>query len=239
MKVIHIPQYKKNLVFFEKAGSSLMAGFFKGILNFKGIEIAGRLSGNNNWGGDKILFVRNPLERLVSIFYHLNIVRGSDMTVDEKINALDKFLDGYEEKCKNVKDSHLQSQSWEYQMGEGDRLIKIEDVRNGYDIITDGYRASSNMDFKSKNGFFNETDYIKNFGFIEDIGIPMDDKDRLFAVTLYGFILGKLNEGHHHNESHLMIGWLKNTYRRDVLDKLTHLTKDEMDRFGYNNYSLL
>ena len=239
MKVIHIPQYKKNLIFFEKAGSSLMAGFFKGILNFKGIEIASRLSGNNNWGGDKILFVRNPLERLVSIFYHLNIVRGSDMTVDEKINALDKFLDGYEEKCKNVKDSHLQSQSWEYQMREGDRLIKIEDVRNGYDIITDGYRASSNMDFKSKNGFFNETDYMNNFGFIEDIGIPMDDKDRLFAVTLYGFILGKLNEGHHHNESHLMIGWLKNTRRRDVLDKLNRLTKDEMERFGYNNYSLL
>ena len=235
MKVIHIPQYKKNLVFFEKAGSSLMAGFFKGILDFKGIEISSRLLDNNDWGGDKILFVRNPLERLVSIFYHLNIVKGNDMTVHQKIDALNKFLDGYEENCKTVNDTHLQSQSWEYQMAKGDRLIKIEDVRNGYGMITDGYRASSNMDFNSKNDFFNETDYIKNFGFIEDIGIPMDDKDRLFAVTLYGFILGKLNAGHHHNESELMIDWLKNNNRGDVLSKLIRITKDEMGRFGYTN----
>ena len=63
----------------------------------------------------------------------------------------------------------------------------------------------------------------------------MDDKDRMFSVTLYGFILNKLNEGHHHNESHAMIGWLKMLNRRDVLDKLIHITKGEMERFGYTN----
>jgi len=32
-----------------------------------------------------------------------------------------------------------------------------------------------------------------------------------------------------------MIGWLKMLNRRDVLDKLIHITKGEMERFGYTN----
>lgn len=238
MKVIYIPEYRKNLLFFEKAGSSLMAGFFKSIFDWKDIKVTGKPTGNE-WVGDRILFVRNPLERLVSIFYHLNVVRGSGMTVEDKMDALDKFLDGYKEKCKTSNDSHLQPQTWDYEAGEDDRIVRIEDIMTGYHRLIDTYRPSSNIDFNTQNSFFNEERYIKDFGIVESMGIPMDDKDRMFAVTLYGFILSKLNEGHHHNESHLMIGWLKNNSRWDILDKLTDITKDEMDRLGYNNYKLV
>ena len=234
MKVIYIPEYRKNLLFFEKAGSSLMAGFFKSLFDWKGVGI----SGNRNYG-DNILFVRNPLERLVSIFYHLNVFRGSDMTVGDKIDALDKFLDGYEGECKTSKDSHLQPQTWEYEAGKDDRIVRVEDIMTGYYKLIDTYRPSANLNFDTQNPFFNKESYIEDFGIVESIGIPMDDKDRMFAVILYGFILSKLNEGHHHNESHLMIGWLKNLNRWDVLNKLTDITKDEMELFGYNSYSIV
>ena len=234
MKVIYIPEYKQNLIFFEKAGSSLMAGFFKSLLDWKDVKVSDRPAGNG-WIGDRTLFVRNPLERLVSIFYHLNVVKGSGMTAEDKIEKLNKFLDGYEEKCKTSNDSHLQHQSWDYEAGKDDRIVKVEDIMEGYDKLIDTYRPSSNISFSTTDQFFTAEEYIKNFGIVESLGIPMDDKDRMFAVTLYGFILDKLNEGHHHNESQAMIGWLKIHNRRDVLNKLIRITKDEMERFGYTN----
>lgn len=234
MKVIYIPEYKQNLIFFEKAGSSLMAGFFKSLLDWKGVKVTDRPTGNE-WIGDRTLFVRNPLERLISIFYHLNIVKGNSMTVTDKIERLNTFLDGYEEKCKTSNDSHLQHQSWDYDAGKDDRIVKIEDIKEGWDKLVGEYRPSSNIAFNTQNPFFSRETCIRDFGILEQIGITMDDKDRMFAVTLYGFILGKLNEGHHHNESHIMIGWLKMQNRRDVLNKLIRITKDEMERFGYTN----
>jgi hypothetical protein len=234
MKTIYIPEYNHNLLFFEKSGSSLMAGFFKSLLDWKDVKVTDKPTGNE-WIGDRTLFVRNPLERLVSIFYHLNVVKGSGMTAEDKIEKLNKFLDGYEEKCKASTDSHLQPQSWDYDAGKDDRIVKVEDIMEGYYKLIDEYRASSNIAFNTQNPFFSRETYIRDFGILEQIGIQMDDKDRMFAVTLYGFILGKLNEGHHHNESHLMIGWLKMLNRRDVLDKLIRITKDEMEKFGYTN----
>ena len=234
MKVIYIPEYKQNLIFFEKAGSSLMAGFFKSLLDWKGVKVTDKPTGNE-WVGDRTLFVRNPLERLISIFYHLNIVKGNSMTVTDKIERLNTFLDGYEEKCKTSNNSHLQPQSWDYDAGKDDRIVKIEDIKEGWDKLVGEYRPSSNIAFNTQNPFFSRETCIRDFGILEQIGITMDDKDRMFAVTLYGFILGKLNEGHHHNESHIMIGWLKMQNRRDVLNKLIRITKDEMERFGYTN----
>ena len=233
-KVIYIPEYKHNLIFFEKGGSSLMVGFFKSLLDWKGVNVTDRPTGNE-WIGDRTLFVRNPLERLVSIFYHLNVVKGSGMTAADKIEKLNTFLDGYEEKCKTSNNSHLQPQSWDYDAGKDDRIVKIEDIMEGYNNLVSTYRASSNISFSTTQPFFTAEEYIKNFGIVESVGIPMDDKDRMFAVTLYGFILNELNNGHHHNESHLMIGWLKMHNRRDVLNKLIRITKDEMERFGYTN----
>jgi hypothetical protein len=229
MKVIYIPEYKKNLIFFEKSGSSLMAGFCKSLLDWKGIKISDMI-----FDGEKIVFVRNPMERLISIFYHLNIVRGNDMTAGQKMDALNKFLDTYEERCKTSIDTHLLPQTSDYKVEENDRVYKIEDIMTGYYRLIDRYQPSSNLDFSTQNSFFNRDKYIQDFGIMEWIGIPMDDKDQMFSVTLYGFIMSKLNEGHHHNESHLMLGWLEHNGRKDILDKLREITKDEMELFGYN-----
>jgi hypothetical protein len=69
---------------------------------------------------------------------------------------------------------------------------------------------------------------------LEEIGIQMDNKDRMYAVTLYGFILSKLNEGHHHNEAHLMLHNLYEQGHWDIIGKLKEITKDDMNTFGYN-----
>ena len=234
MKVIYIPEYKQNLIFFEKAGSSLMAGFFKSLLDWKDVKVTDKPTGNE-WVGDRTLFVRNPLERLVSIFYHLNIVNGNSMTVTDKIEKLNTFLDEYEEKCKTSNNSHLQPQSWDYDAGKDDRIVKIEDIKEGWDKLVDGYRPSSNISFSTTKPFFTAEEYIRDFGILEEIGLEMDNKDRMYSVTLYGFILSKLNEGHHHNEAHLMLHCLYEQGRMDVLNKLIRITKDEMERFGYTN----
>ena len=233
-KVIYIPEYQKNLIFFEKSGSSLMAGFFKSILDWKGIPIAG-----NRYEGETILFVRNPMERLVSIFYHLGIVRGMEIPFADKITALDGFLDGYKDKCAKSKDAHLQPQSWDLDRRGDERIYKIEDIKAGWDRLTDRYRGSSNISFSTTDQFFTAEEYIKDFGMLEEIGIQMDDKDRMYAVTLYGFILSKLNEGHHHNEAHLMLHCLYEQGHWDIIGKLKEITKGDMDTFGYTNNQLI
>jgi len=242
MKVIHIPEYKKTLIFFEKAGSSLMAGFFKSLLDWKGIDVVDNGPHNTTPAeGERILFVRNPMERLVSVFYHLNIVRGdgNDMSSTYKMDKLREFLDTYEEKCKTSINTHLLPQTSDYYPQANDRIVKIEDVRDGYYRLTDGYKPSSNLNFNTQTSFFNNEEYMRDFGIIEQIGIPMDDKDRMFSVTLYGFIMSKLNEGHHHNESQLMLGWLRVNNRGDELNSLRRITKDEMSLFGYDTKTLI
>jgi hypothetical protein len=237
MKAIYIPEYKKNLIFFEKAGSSLMAGFFKGLLDWKGIDILDKGPRHSTpIDGERILFVRNPMERLISVFYHLTIDRGdgNDMTPTYKMDKLSSFLDSYEEKCKDSNDTHLLPQTSDYHPQPNDRIYKIEDIRDGYYRLTDGYRPSSNLNFSTQNSFFNRERYTQDFGVMEWIGIPMDDKDQMFSVTLYGFIMSKLNEGHHHNESHLMLGWLRMNNRGDILDRLNRITQSEMDLLGYS-----
>jgi hypothetical protein len=233
MKVIHIPELRKNLIFFEKSGSSLMAGFFKSILDWKGVKVTERPTGNE-WIGDRTLFVRNPMERLVSVFYHLGIVKDMEIPFADKIAALDKFLDGYKDKCIKSNDSHLQPQSWDLDMRGDEKIYKVEDIREGWDRLVDRYRASSNIPFSTTNPFFTAEEYIKDFGILEEIGIPMEDNDRMYSVTLYGFILNKLNEGHHHNESHLMLHTLYEQGHRDIIEKLKDITKEEMNTFGYN-----
>jgi hypothetical protein len=228
-KTIYIPELKKNLIFFEKSGSSLMAGFFKSILDWKGIPVVG-----DRHEGETILFVRNPMERLVSVFYHLGIVRDMEIPFADKIRALDKFLDGYKDKCAKSKDSHLQPQSWDLDMRGDERIYKIEEIKAGWDRLTDRYRASSNISFSTTQPFFTAEEYIKDFGILDDVGIPMEINDRLYAVTLYGFILNKLNDGHHHNESHRMLNILHEQGHRDIIGKLRDITKEEMITFGYN-----
>ena len=229
-KVIYIPQLRKNLIFFEKSGSSLMAGFFKSILDWKGIPIAG-----TRYEGETLLFVRNPMERLVSIFYHLGIVKGMEIPFVDKIKALDKFLDGYKDKCAKSKDSHLQPQSWDLDRIGNEKIYKIEDIKEGWDRLVDRYRPSSNISFSTTQPFFTAEEYIKDFGILDEVGIPMEISDRLYSVTLYGFILNKLNEGHHHNESHLMLHTLYEQGNWDIINKLKDITKEEMNTFGYNN----
>jgi hypothetical protein len=234
-KVIYIPELRKNLIFFEKSGSSLMAGFFKSILDWKAIPIIG----SRYEGAKTLLFVRNPMERLVSIFYHLGIARGMEIPFADKIRALDRFLDGYKDKCAKSKDSHLQPQSWDLDRVGNETIYKIEDIREGWDRLVDRYRPSSNISFSTTKPFFTAEEYIKDFGILDEVGIPMDTNDRMYSVTLYGFILNKLNEGHHHNESHLMLHTLYEQGRRDIIGKLKDITKEEMDTFGYTNKELI
>jgi hypothetical protein len=233
-KTIYIPELRKNLIFFEKSGSSLMAGFFKSILDWKGMRVVG-----DRHEGETILFVRNPMERLVSIFYHLGIVKGMEIPFADKIKALDKFLDGYKDKCAKSMNSHLQPQSWDLDRVGNEKIYKVEDIRAGWDRLTDRYRASSNISFSTTQPFFTAEEYIKDFGILDEVGIPMEINDRLYSVTLYGFILNKLNEGHHHNESHLMLHNLYEQGHRDIIEKLKDITKEEMDTFGYSNKTII
>jgi hypothetical protein len=233
-KVIYIPELRKNLIFFEKSGSSLMAGFFKSILDWKGIPSVGY-----RHEGETLLFVRNPMERLVSIFYHLGIARGMEIPFADKITALDKFLDGYKDKCAKSNDSHLQPQSWDLDRLGNETIYKIEDIREGWDKLVDRYKPSSNISFSTTKPFFTAEEYMEDFGILDEVGIPMEINDRLYAVTLYGFILNKLNKGHHHNESHRMLRTLYKEGHWGIIGKLREITKEEMDTFGYTNKELI
>ena len=236
MKRIYIPQYKKNLIFFHKSGSSLMVGFFKSLLDWKGVKMT-----DGQGEGETIYFVRNPMERLISIYYHTNVVRSMNISMEDKVEGLNRFLNEYTTKCKTSDNPHYLPQTWVIKVSElsEGKIYKIEDIREGWDRLVDRYRPSSNISFSTTNPFFTAEEYIKDFGILDEVGIPMEINDRLYAVTLYGFILNKLNKGHHHNESHRMLNILHKEGRRDIIGKLREITKEDMDTFGYANKELI
>jgi hypothetical protein len=236
MKRIYIPQYNKNLIFFHKSGSSLMVGFFKSLLDWKGVKVA-----DGQGEGETIYFVRNPMERLISIYYHTNVVKSMNMGMEDKVEGLNRFLNEYTTKCKTSDNPHYLPQTWAIKVSElsEGKVYKIEDIREGWDRLVDRYRPSSNISFSTTNPFFTTEEYIKDFGILDEVGIPMEINDRLYSVTLYGFILNKLNEGHHHNESHLMLHSLYEQGHLDILRKLKDITKEEMDTFGYSNKTMI
>ena len=182
MKRIYIPQYNKNLVFFHKGGSSLMAGFFKSLLDWKGVKVA-----DGQGEGETIYFVRNPMERLISIYYHFNIVRNDKIDVKDKIAGFDNFLDEYNIKCETSVDPHYLPQTWGMKVSElsDGTIFKIEDIRDGWYRLVDRYKPSANISFDNTNQFFTAEEYIKDFGFIEEIGISMNDLDRMYSIALY------------------------------------------------------
>jgi hypothetical protein len=230
MKRIYIPQYNKNLIFFHKSGSSLMVGFFKSLLDWKGVKVEDRQG-----EGETIYFVRNPMERLISIYYHTNVVRSMNISMEDKVEGLNRFLDEYVTKCNTSDNPHYLPQTWGIKVSElsESKVYKIEDIRDGYYRLTDGYKASSGVLYNTTNQFFTTEEYIKDFGLVEEIGIPMDDSDRMFAVTLYSFINTKLDSGHHHNETLQMLSLLRKEGRWDIIGKLKDITKDEMELLGY------
>jgi hypothetical protein len=213
-----------------------MVGFFKSLLDWKGVKMT-----DGQGEGEAIYFVRNPMERLISIYYHTNVVKSMNMGMEDKVEGLNRFLNEYTTKCKTSDNPHYLPQTWAIKVSElsEGKVYKIEDIREGWDKLVDRYRPSSNISFSTTKPFFTAEEYIKDFGILEEIGIPMEISDRLYAVTLYGFILNKLNKGHHHNESHRMLNILHKEGRRDIIGKLRDITKEEMDTFGYSNKTMI
>jgi hypothetical protein len=235
MKRIYIPQYNKNLIFFHKSGSSLMVGFFKSLLDWKGIKVA-----DGKGEGETIYFVRNPMERLISIYYHHNVIRGIDMDMNDKVEGLNRFLDEYTTKCKTSDNPHYLPQTWGMKISElsEDKVYKIEDIREGWDRLASRYKPSSNISFSTINPFFTAEEYNKDFGCVMDIGVPMSYTDMMLSLTLYGFINSRLDMGHHHNETLQMLTLLRKERRWDIINKLKDITKDEMGILGYNSKML-
>jgi hypothetical protein len=213
-----------------------MVGFFKSLLDWKGVKMT-----DGQGEGETIYFVRNPMERLISIYYHTNVVRSMNISMEDKVEGLNRFLNEYTTKCKTSDNPHYLPQTWVIKVSElsEGKIYKIEDIREGWDRLVDRYRPSSNISFSTTNPFFTAEEYIKDFGILDEVGIPMEINDRLYAVTLYGFILNKLNKGHHHNESHRMLNILHKEGRRDIIGKLREITKEDMDTFGYANKELI
>jgi len=231
MKRIYIPQYKKNLIFFHKSGSSLMVGFFKSLLDWKGVKMT-----DGQGEGETIYFVRNPMERLISIYYHTNVVRSMNISMGDKVEGLNRFLNEYTTKCKTSDNPHYLPQTWVIKVSElsEGKIYKIEDIREGWDRLVDRYRPSSNISFSTTNPFFTAEEYIKDFGILDEVGIPMDDNDMMYSITLYNFINSRLDIGHHHNETLQMLRLLRKQRRWDIINKLKDITNDEMDLLGYS-----
>ena len=231
MKRIYIPHYNKNLIFFHKAGSSLMVGFFKSLLDWKGVRIA-----DGQGDGDSIYFVRNPMERLISIYYHFNVARGIELGIRNKVDGLDRFLDEYTTKCETSTNPHYLPQTWGMKVNElsEGKMYKVEDIREGWERLAGLYKPSSNVSYDTTDQFFTAEEYNTHFGCVMDIGVPMSYTDMMLSIALYGFINSRLDMGHHHNETHQMLRLLREQDKRNILDRLKEITKVEMELLGYN-----
>jgi hypothetical protein len=212
-----------------------MVGFFKSLLDWKGVKVEDRQG-----EGETIYFVRNPMERLISIYYHHNVIRGIDMDMNDKVEGLNRFLDEYTTKCKTSDNPHYLPQTWGMKISElsEGKVYKIEDIREGWDRLVFRYKPSSNISFSTINPFFTAEEYNKDFGCVMDIGVPMSYTDMMLSLTLYGFINSRLDMGHHHNETLQMLSLLRKEGRWDIINKLKVITKEEMDVLGYNSKML-
>lgn len=256
MKVIYLPKFNIALVFFFKSGSTLLVNFFIKFLAYSGVKME-KMELNRlytDYRNCKIyIFVRNPIERLISIFYD----RFNDAKTLYPINDFKHFLERYNQFCQTNTDPHFFPQLYNimvaddlYWNGVCDlghylnsdhtkvipedinyKIVKIEEFGDGMNRVLGMFQHIN--DVTNDWDLFSDKD-IKHIDVIEELGNIIGERGKTYGYVLYDFMVKHFDKTHHSNLSPKFYNLLKREENKEVFDILLSLTSKEADFYGYD-----
>lgn len=255
MKTIYLPKYNIALVFFLKSGSTLLINFFGKFFTHIGIRA-------EECGLDKIyrehkdckvyIFTRNPIDRLVSIFYD----RFNTSNALYPISSFKDFLNGYNQFSQTNKDPHHFPQLYNLMVVSNPHwngvcdlshylnedyskvipsylkytIIKIEELDVSIKLVLGMYENANDLTMDWE--LFNSYD-LKGLKIIDELDSEISEKDKTYGVLLYNFMATHFSKTHHKNLTQSFMKILQREENIDVYNKLLSFTKKEAEFYGY------
>lgn len=275
MRIVYIPSLNVGFIFFHKSGSSMLIAWLENLLKYLGFEYDTLIKGNESEYKKLIetfiasktklyLFVRNPLERMITSFYWVRTFDIKSQSSQYPIEELIKYADGIQTLVEKTNDMHILPQSWE--------LVKIINSLNGIDK----HSISKFTEFRYDKRFFKESNIViiqiekfyKNFNALQNYSASMmhypnylehenivknqyftkcigmldeifdeNKYNKLYSITLLSMIDNHFKYLPHHNNLYKqMITQLEKTKEGvEAMLKLDSIIFNESKWLGYDN----
>ncbi len=132
MRILYIPTLNIGFIFFHKSGSSLLIAWMENLLRYLGYSYDRLTEGDEykklietfSISKTKLyLFVRNPLERMITSFYWTKTFDIKSHPSQYPISDIIEYANQIEKTIEETDDMHILPQSWE--------LVKIINSING------------------------------------------------------------------------------------------------------------
>lgn len=255
MKTIYLPKYNIALVFFFKSGSTLLMNFFGKFFAYIGIRVEqiGLNEIYKNHRDCKVyIFTRNPIERLVSIFYD----RFNTSNLLYPISNFKEFLNGYNQFSQTNKDPHHFPQLYNLMVvddvhwnGVCDlshylnadynnvfppylkyQIVRIEELDSSIKLILGMFehQPDLSLDWELLNG-----SEIKSISIITELDSEVNEKDKTYGLLLYDFLSRHFGKTHHKNLCPSFLKILKREENKEVYELLLSFTEKESKFYGY------
>lgn len=279
MRIIYIPSLNVSFVFFNKSGSSMFIAWMEILL--KNLDFEYQLLKFGEYGdGEKstiflalkkakiYLFVRNPLERIVTSFYWMETFNIKEQDSMFPIGDFIEYALNIEHNYETTNDPHVLPQTWELVKGnnilnkrenslfefknfrydkrffkECDvKIIQIENFKSNFDNLMK-YSASviNYPHYNLINDLGNNFYFQKSIGQTEELWKDSNNSKKLFAISLYNFFDNHYKILPHHNNLYKgMIQRLQKTKEGvESLIKVNEMIANESKWLGYDNSLIL
>ncbi len=279
MRILYISTLNIGFIFFHKSGSSLLIAWMENLLRYLGYSYDSLIKGDEDEYKNLIetfitsktklyLFVRNPLERMVTSFYWTKTFDIKSQSSQYPISDIIEYANQIDKLVEETDDMHILPQSWE--------LVKIINSINGINEHSI-YKFNT---FRYDKRFFKESEiniiqierFYKNFQALQtyssslmhypnygehenittnqyfDKSIGMikeifdDDKfSKLYSVALFSMFDNHFKVLPHHNNLYKqMINQLDKTKEGvEALIQLDSIVFNESKWLGYDNSLIL
>ncbi len=280
MRIVYIPSLNISLVFFNKSASSIFVAWIENLLNYLKIEYnflpdmrdekyIDFIKSNIIDTESKIyMFVRNPLERLVTSFYWNYTF---DIKSKDNQYPVDEFIE-YANDIENIlsvtTDMHILPQSWELtkisnQINKRESSIddfkvfkynkrffqknqivsiQIEKFIKNFEALSKLAASLSHYPhYKKYNELGDNVYFLKTFGVISELWEGKTNAEKLYSIILFHFIESQFKFLPHHNNLYKgMISRLDKTKEGVMaLNKLNEVINNESEWLGYDNSLIL
>lgn len=279
MRIVYIPTLNIAFIFFHKSGSSLLIAWMENLLRYLGYSYDTLIKGEEDDYKKLIetfitsktklyLFVRNPLERMITSFYWTKTSGIKSQPSQYPIGDVIEYANQIEQIVEETTDMHILPQSWE--------LVKIINSING----VNEHSIYNFNTFRYDKRFFKDSDisviqierFYKNFQalqtysaslmhypdyyehenivtnqyFDKSIGILKEIFDdnkfsKMYSITLLSMFDNHFKVLPHHNNLYKqMINQLDKTKEGvEAMIKLNSIIFNESKWLGYDNSLIL
>lgn len=275
MRIIYIQTLNVCFTFFNKSGSSLLIAWMENLLRYLEIDYMLFTTPNHNEWREHLtfisnknpkfyLFVRNPLERMVTSFYWTETFDIKSQPTQYPVDSIIDYSNKITDVISNTNDMHILPQTWEmvrfnnnlnnvehnlntFSSFRYDKrmfkdseisIVKIETFFKNFEALMS--YSNSMLHYPSYQNFerISENNYFeKSIGQLKEILENRNNFCKFNSVLLLNFFIVQFNKSNHHKNLYKgMINQLQKTKDGvESLIKLNYIISNESKWLGYDN----